>query len=161
VIWSILVWTTTDLNDEYLHFQTVFYCRLLALSSNVTDLLQSYFTNDFRFTTDSLLIYEWITIEFIPICTASCSIVSRIIGSVCCFRSNDLVSKSLHLSIFVSMDTLVTSTATRCFPRVYSFLSLYPWTRLFNTQRWFVSKNCISEETCLPIRFLETANVSE
>jgi hypothetical protein len=35
------------------------------------------------------------------------------------------------------------------------------WTRLSNTQRWFVSKNRISVETCLPICFLETAFMSQ
>jgi hypothetical protein len=60
----------------------------------------------------------------------------------------------------------------------------YPWTRLlvpqqrtgfqeynfhtrihgqvlFNTQRWFVSKNRISADTCLPIRFLEAVYMSQ
>jgi hypothetical protein len=49
----------------------------------------------------------------------------------------------------------VASTATSCFPRVYLPFP-YPWTRLFNTQRWFVSKDRISAETCLPVRFAET-----
>jgi hypothetical protein len=31
----------------------------LLLSSNATDWIRSYFTNEFRFKTDSLLIYEW------------------------------------------------------------------------------------------------------
>jgi hypothetical protein len=31
----------------------------------------------------------------------------------------------------------------------------------FNTQRWFVSNNRISAETCLPSRFLETAYMSQ
>jgi hypothetical protein len=38
---------------------------------------------------------------------------------------------------------------------------LYPWARLFSTQRWFVSENRISAETCFPIRFLGTAYVSQ
>jgi hypothetical protein len=58
-------------------------------------------------------------------------------GNVYYFRSNALVSKSLQLPFS------------------------YPWTRLFNTQRWFVSKNRISAETCLPIRFLGTAYMSQ
>jgi hypothetical protein len=37
----------------------------------------------------------------------------------------------------------------------------YPWTRLCNTQRWFMSKNRISAGTCFPIRFLETAYMSQ
>jgi hypothetical protein len=53
-------------------------------------------------------------------------------GNVCFFRSNDMVSKSLQLSFS------------------------NPWTRLFNTRRWFVSNNRISAETWLPTRFLET-----
>jgi hypothetical protein len=48
-------------------------------------------------------------------------------------RSNDLVSKNLQLPF------------------------AYPWTRLFNTHRGSVCKNRISAETCLAIRFLETA----
>jgi hypothetical protein len=32
---------------------------------------------------------------------------------------------------------------------------------MFNTQWWFVSKDCISVETRLPIRFLETAYMSQ
>jgi hypothetical protein len=52
-------------------------------------------------------------------------------------RSNDLVSKSLQ------------------------FPFAYPWRSLFNTQRWFVCKNRISAEKCLPIRFLETGYMSE
>jgi hypothetical protein len=39
------------------------------------------------------------------------------------------------------------------FPQVYSFSFSYPWTHLFHTQRWFLSKNRISTETCLLIRF--------
>jgi hypothetical protein len=54
------------------------------------------------------------------------------------------------------METCVTFTATLWFPKVYNFHFSYPWTRLFNTQQWFVSKNHISVATCLPIRFLET-----
>jgi hypothetical protein len=57
-------------------------------------------------------------------------------GNVCYLLSNALVSKSLQLPFSD------------------------PWTHLFNTQRWFLSKNHISEETCLPIRFLETAYMS-
>jgi hypothetical protein len=53
-------------------------------------------------------------------------------GNVRYFCRNALVSKSLHLFIFISIDTLVAST-----------------------QQWFVSKNCISAATCLPIYFLE------
>jgi hypothetical protein len=37
----------------------------------------------------------------------------------------------------------------------------YPRERLFSTQRWFVSKNRIAAETCLPIRSLETAYMSQ
>jgi hypothetical protein len=54
-------------------------------------------------------------------------------------------------NVLVSMDTPVDSTATSWFPNVYNFHS-----HTFNTQRWFASKNRISAETCLPIRFLET-----
>jgi hypothetical protein len=46
--------------------------------------------------------------------------------------NNDLISKSLQLPL------------------------AYPWTRLFNTQRWFLCKNRNSAETCLPIRLVET-----
>jgi hypothetical protein len=56
--------------------------------------------------------------------------------NVCYLLSNALVSKSLQLPFS------------------------YPWTHLFNTQLWFVSKNRISIETCLPVRFLETAYMS-
>jgi hypothetical protein len=47
------------------------------------------------------------------------------------------------------MDTVVDS-------KNLQLLFPYPCTRLFNTQRCFVSKNRISAETCLPTRFLET-----
>jgi hypothetical protein len=53
--------------------------------------------------------------------------------NVCCFRSKELVSKSLQ----------------------HPFA--YPWTRLFNTQSRFLPKNRISVETC----FLETAYMSQ
>jgi hypothetical protein len=69
-------------------------------------------------------------------CLMSCSLRIHLHGNVWYFRSNALVSKSLQLPIFVSMDT-------------------------FNTQRWFLSKNRISAETCLQIRFQGTANMSQ
>jgi hypothetical protein len=60
-----------------------------------------------------------------------------------------------------SMETRVTCAATLWFPKVYNFHFSYPWTRLVNTQQWFVSENRISAETCLPIRFLGTAYMSQ
>jgi hypothetical protein len=59
-------------------------------------------------------------------------LLARTHGHACRFHSNDLVSKSIQ------------------------FPFQYPWTRLFNTQRWFVSENRVAAETCLPTPLLET-----
>jgi hypothetical protein len=58
--------------------------------------------------------------------------------------------------LFVAAVTFIDSAAVVWFSQVYTFLFSYPWTRLLNTQRWFVSTNRISVPTCLPVRFLET-----
>jgi hypothetical protein len=96
----------------------------------VTDLVPTYFIDAFWFTNDSVFIGTAAYIAFW--CRRRCLLLARIHGNACWFHSDDPVSKSLQLP----------------FP--------YPWTRLFNTQRWFESKNRISAATCSPIRFLET-----
>jgi hypothetical protein len=50
-----------------------------SLSSAVTHTVQGYFTNAFRLTTDSLLIYEWITNEspWTTECVPSLSLILR------------------------------------------------------------------------------------
>jgi hypothetical protein len=68
----------------------------------------------------------------------SCSLGINLHGNVRYFHNNALLSKSLHLFIFVSMDTLAAST-----------------------QLCFVSKNRISSEACLPVLFLGTAYMSQ
>jgi hypothetical protein len=60
-----------------------------------------------------------------------CLLIPRIHGQICCFRNTDLVSKNLQPQF------------------------AYPWTCLFNTQRWLLWKVHISAEKCLPIRFPE------
>jgi hypothetical protein len=66
-----------------------------------------------------------------------CLLLARIHGHACGFHRKDLAFKSLQLPFS------------------------YPWTRLFNTRRWFVSKNRSFADTCLPNNFLETAYMSQ
>jgi hypothetical protein len=128
---------------------------------------------------------------------------SRIHGRACCFHRNELFSKSLQIpfpypwtcllfpleravyqesttSITVSMDVLVVSTGTSCFPRVYNFHSRihdraccfhrnelfskslqlpfpYPWALLFNPSRGLCPRIVSLRKRVLLIRFLETA----
>jgi hypothetical protein len=63
-------------------------------------------------------------------------------------------STSISVCLFVVAETFVVSVATLWFPRLHFSFS-YPWTRLFNTQRWFVFTNHIFAATCLSVRLLE------
>jgi hypothetical protein len=78
---------------------------------------------------------------------------SRIHGHSCWFHSNELLSKSLHLSFSYPWTPLLIPQQQAAFQESSILVSM----DTFNTQRWFVSKNRISAGTCLPTRFLETS----
>jgi hypothetical protein len=65
-------------------------------------------------------------------------------------------TSSIIVNLFLATESFVDSAATVCFLEVYTFSFSYPWTRLLNTHRWFVSTYRISVATCLPFCFLET-----
>jgi hypothetical protein len=139
---------TISLNHNKLQHLTIIYSILpgLWLSSRLARLLMCLAW--FRFANALVLgsplycdcLRLRLTIESLLSWTAAYHrrslLLGRIHGHAWWSRSNDLVSNRLQLPFS------------------------YPWTRFFNTQRWFVFKNRISAETCLPIRFLETAYMS-
>jgi hypothetical protein len=80
----------------------------------------------------------------------------------CSYQRKSLLDVRLHGNLCTelvsrnppSWKLVLLSQQRSCFQKP---TTSYPWTRLFNTQGWFVSKNRISAATCLPIRFLETS----
>jgi hypothetical protein len=132
---------TITLNHDQLQQLTINYCLKTrsiltifssSLSSTATDLVQIYFTVVWM----PEFLSERQLIQRSGI-LGNCLLLARIHGHACCFRGNERVSKSLQLSFS------------------------HPRTHLFNTQRWFVSKNRISAEMRLLVCFLETAYMSQ